>query len=235
MKTVLFIHGFSAKSEDNIYFINYLKEKRIDVNAFVLPGHFENKVEKSTSKEWLEASERELKKLISKNKKVILVGHSMGGAIATILASRYKVEKLVLIAPAFSIGSFNQNINDFKNLIMRKEERKFGSGFEGILTKTLTVNKSNIKEVKKIALLAKHRIKDVKCPLLLLHGTIDNVVSIKSSIELFGEFNCKKTFTLLTNVRHQVFKSNKRYDISKYIYNFIKGGIPFLMNQKNQL
>ena len=235
MKTVLFIHGYSAKKEDNIYFINYLKEKHIDVNTFVLPGHSENGVKESTSKEWIEASEKELKKLIDKNKKVILIGHSMGGAIATILASRYKVEKLVLIAPGFSLGSFNQNINDFKNLVLGKNEKELGTGFEGVLTKTLTVNKKTIKEVKKVSLLAKHRIKDVKCPLLLLHGTIDNVVSINHSIEAFGEFNCKKTFTLLTNVRHQVFKSNKKYETSKYIYNFIKGGIPFLINKKNQL
>ena len=235
MKTVLFIHGFSAKNEDNIYFINYLKEKRINVNTFVLPGHSEKGVEQSTCKEWLDASEKELKKLISKNKRVILIGHSMGGAIATILASRYKIEKLILIAPAFSLGSFNQNINDFKNLIMGKNDKELGTGFEGVLTKTLTVSKRNIKEVKKISLLAKERIKDVTCPLLLLHGTIDNVVSIKSSIESFSKFNCKKTFTLLTNVRHQVFKSCKKYEISNYIYSFIKGGIPFLISKKNQL
>lgn len=235
MKTVLFIHGFSAKKEDNIYFLEYLKKKKVDVNTFILPGHLENKVERITYDKWLEASEEELKKILEKNKDVILIGHSMGGAIATILASKYNVKKLVLIAPAFQVGSINQNISDFKNLILGKRNKELGTGFEGVLDKTLHVSKSSMLEVKKVAGLAKEKINEVKCPVLLLHGTMDNLVPITSSIELFSNFNTNKTFTLLTNVRHQVFKSNKKDVISKYIYKYIKGGIPFLITKRNEI
>lgn len=235
MKTILFIHGFSAREEDNIYFLEYLKRKKVDVNTFILPGHLENKVEKISYDKWLEASEEELKKLMEQKKSVILIGHSMGGAIATILASKYKVKKLVLIAPAYNVGSFHQNKEDFKNLILRKNNKDLGTGFEGLLRKTLTVPRSDLKEVKKIASLATEKIGSVTCPVLLLHGTMDQIVSVTSSVEAYGNFNCKKTFTLLTNVRHQVFKSNKKEEISSYIYKFIKGGLSFLANKKNEL
>lgn len=54
MRKVLFIHGFSARQEDNDYFIKYLqKHKNIQVNTFVLQGHEKDKIIYTSYKEWL--------------------------------------------------------------------------------------------------------------------------------------------------------------------------------------
>ena len=119
MKAVLFIHGLSAKVEDNEYFINEMKKyNNIEMFTFILPGHENDKVTKVTRKEWLSKSEQELKKILKKYSKVTIVAHSMGTIIAVNLAAKYKeVEKLVLIASAFQFGSFKQNKEDLKNII----------------------------------------------------------------------------------------------------------------------
>ncbi len=237
MKTVLFIHGFSAQEEDNIYFLNYLKTKKdIELKTFILPGHTEKKVEKISYQKWIEKAEEELMNLLNKGKTVIIIGHSMGGAIATLLAAKYsEVKKLILISPAYSIGSFIQNKEDLRNLLFHKQDKELGTGFEGFLKKTLTVPKGDLKEVKKVGELATSKIKEVTCPVLLLHGTMDNVVPITSSINIYANINAKKHFTILTNVRHQIFKSNKKEAISKYIYTYIKGNVAWLVNKKEHL
>ena len=111
LKAVLFIHGLSAKKEDNEYFIKRMNDfKNIELFTFTLPGHENDIVTKVTNKEWLDKSEEELQKILTKYKKVTIVAHSMGTIIAVNLASKYKeVEKLVLISSAFKFGSFKQN------------------------------------------------------------------------------------------------------------------------------
>ena len=68
MKKVLFIHGFSAKKEDNEYFIKYLKKhKNIKLNTFILPGHSEEKVTYVTYQKWLDKAEKEFSQIAKDN------------------------------------------------------------------------------------------------------------------------------------------------------------------------
>lgn len=236
-KAVLFIHGLSAKKEDNEYFINKLsKYRNIDLYYFTLPGHENDKVTKSTGKEWLEKSEEELKKVLKNYKKVTIVAHSMGTIIAVNLASKYKeVEKLVLISSAFIFGNFKQNKDDLLNILKRNVDKEVGTGFEGSLKKFFTIPKSVMFEYKKLADENKKNISKVKCPTLLLHGSIDNVISIKSSRYVYDNLKCKKDLVVIKNVRHQVFKSNKKEKISKYIYMFITFNILYELKKKKEI
>ena len=146
----------------------------------------------------------------------------MGTIIAVNLASKYKeVEKLVLISSAFKFGSFKQNRKDLKNILTKKVDDDVGNGFEGALKKFVEVPKSVMIEYRKLAEKNKENISKIKCPVLLLHGDIDNVVSTESSKYLYDNLNCEKELVIIKNVRHQIFKSNKKEIITKYIYNFI--------------
>lgn len=236
-KAVLFIHGLSAKKEDNEYFLEQMKKyKNIEIYSFVLPGHENDTVTKSTGQDWLKKAEDELKKVLKKHKKVTLVAHSMGTILAVNLASRYsEVEKLVLISSAFVFGNFKQNKDDLVKIITNKVDKEVGTGFEGALKKFIEIPKSVMIEYKKLADNNKENIPKIKCPTLLLHGSIDNVISIKSSRYVYENLTCSKDFVTIKNVRHQVFKSGKKDKITNYIYNFIAFNILYELNKKKEI
>jgi tRNA threonylcarbamoyladenosine biosynthesis protein TsaE len=103
-KAILIIHGFAGGTYDQEVLATKLELNwRYDVFNFTLPGHDVRLKKNATKDKWIESSEEHLKTLIDAGyKNIYLIGHSMGGVIATYLASKYKeVTKLVLAAPAF--------------------------------------------------------------------------------------------------------------------------------------
>lgn len=100
-KAAITIHGFLTVKEDFGRLYDYL-DFYDEVKAVELPGHNGDKpnfslfTTKATFKAVLDAYEQ----LASKYDCVDVIGFSMGGALATWLASVRKVDKLVLVSPA---------------------------------------------------------------------------------------------------------------------------------------
>ena len=68
-----------------------------------------------------------------------------------------------------------------------------------------------------------------------MHGSIDNVIPLKSSEYVYENLACHKDFVIINNVRHQVFKSTKKEQITKYIYNFITFNLLYELNKKKEI
>ena len=118
-KAILLIHGFVGGNYDYENLPNELQLYRnFDVFTFTLPGHEKTVVKGVKYQEWLDASVEKIKFLIENNyKEIYLIGHSMGGVIATYLASKYtEVKKLVLVAPAFRYFYFKDGKINIKNI-----------------------------------------------------------------------------------------------------------------------
>lgn len=231
MKKVLFIHGFSAKKEDNEYFIQYLKKhQNIDLHTFTLPGHEDDRVTYVSYQKWLDKAEKEFLSL--KSKKVILIGHSMGAIIAAHLASKYSVKKLILLSPAYYFGSLKQNEEDLKNIFKSK---KGDTGFEGCFSKMKHVSLRSFMEYIKLSHIGRQDISKIACPVLIMHGDKDPVIRLKSSEYVLKKLKSKKEFVLIKDVRHQLFKSAKKEMISKYIYDYICGGIRYFVHKRKEI
>ena len=96
-KAVLIIHGFAGGTYDEEKLANFLeRHAKLDVYSFTLPGHEKRTFKTVKYQEWIKESEDMLNRLINYGyKDIYLIGHSMGGVIATYLASKYKrVKKL---------------------------------------------------------------------------------------------------------------------------------------------
>ncbi len=223
---VLVIHGFCGGLWENEYLVNYLQQYRnLDVYAHTLPGHEKDFLAKIDYNEWINDSEKHLQELINKYNRVILIGHSMGGVIASYLATKYKIRKLVLIAPAFDYFNFSQNIDDIKDIKSVVKERD-NTIYKDFATKLLRYSPFVLNEFRKLVKEYKGCVKNIKCPTLVIHGTDDEIVKTDSSEYVLNNISTnRKYLKLFPGVRHRVFLGDKKEEISLCIYKFIREGL----------
>lgn len=224
-KAILIIHGFAGGTYDEEELANYLELNRnFDVFQFTLPGHEKN-LSKVKYKEWIEACEKQVEWLIKNGyNKIYLIGHSMGGVIATYLSSKYKeIKKLVLAAPAFHyLNVIKDELNVGKSLqIAPKIIKDYGS--DEVIARMLKFNISVIKEFMNLVKDYYDYPKYVTCKTLILQGNKDNLVPISSSEYVYETIKSKdKELVILDGKTHDIFRGNKKEEIFKLVENFLR-------------
>lgn len=106
----LYIHGFGASRGEGEYTLNRLAEKlKANVYYLRLPGHGESPEAHAavTFKQYLQTAEEALLHMPLLGQKVVVVGSSTGGLIATYLASRHSddIYALILAAPLWDFAN----------------------------------------------------------------------------------------------------------------------------------
>jgi carboxylesterase len=102
----LLLHGFGDTPQTLGYLAAYLHTQGWAVRAPLLPGHGRtlDQFAASRARDWIEAGRAELESLRSRYEAVVIIGLSMGGSLATILAAESPdVRALVLLAPYLSM------------------------------------------------------------------------------------------------------------------------------------
>ncbi len=104
-KAVLFVHGFAGTPNSFHDLPDQVAAAGWHVHAMLLPGHGTTPREfAQTSPQALrEAVTQELDALRERYDTVVLLGHSMGGALATLAAAETPVDALILTAPYYRI------------------------------------------------------------------------------------------------------------------------------------
>ena len=225
-RAVLLIHGFAGGVWDHIDLANALEfVPYFDVYNVILPGHDKSIITSVSKDDWIRSVEVEVEKLIKHGyKSIYLMGHSMGGVIASHIASKYsEVKKLVLVAPAFKYLKFKGEKLDvlsslkyapkaFKDYDLKEV---IGRIFKSPLPTTLEF----------IKLVDEHTdcVKKIDIPTLIIHGDCDNIVPLDSAMYVYK--NVKSTSVTLyeiEGVTHDTFR-NPRYDeVYNIIYKFLR-------------
>ncbi len=185
--TVVLLHGWGQNIQMMRPIGDNLKDK--DVIIIDLPGHGKSDEPKEV---WsLDDFVEMIHELLLKEKveNPILIGHSFGGKISLIYASKYKVKKLVLFGSPFKV---KKNPNSLKVKILKKI--KSLPGMEKIAEKAKkhmgSVDYRNASPIMR-EILVKHvntditdLVKKIKCPTIIIWGTNDKAVDIADAYEL---------------------------------------------------
>lgn len=227
-KAILMIHGFVGGSYDFGNFHNELQTyKKFDVFTYTLPAHDKFIVKDVKYQEWIEESVRQIEFLINNGyKEIYLIGHSMGGVIASHLASEYpQVKKLVLAAPAFRYFSFKDGKIDIKNI---NESIKSipgiikGENTEQVISRILKTPLPTIIEFTKLVNTLQNCVNNIVCPTLIIHGLNDLVVP-QSATDYVHE-SIKSGTNILINIdklNHDCFKGEKGKEVRDIIKEFL--------------
>lgn len=102
----LLVHGWIGSRVDFNNLGARLNERGFTVRAMLLPGHATTPraLEEIDAEEMIEAVREEYRALRSRYDRVDVIGFSMGGSLATLLAAEEPVGRLVLVAPFYEIA-----------------------------------------------------------------------------------------------------------------------------------
>ncbi|KAF0227658.1 MAG: Esterase/lipase [Erysipelotrichaceae bacterium] len=168
--------------------------------------------------QWLQRAEDGLAQLIAQERKVWLIGFSMGGVIATYLSTLYSVERLVLLAPAFEYLSLQNVKGAAKNVartIIKKPRTNLSSNYPPLPTSFSPVFRS-------IIALCRDSIGKVDVPVLFLHGSDDETIPIRSSENAYAKVPHEmKLLLVIAGVMHRLLDDDRlNQDILKLIDDF---------------
>lgn len=223
-KAVLIIHGFAGGTYDQEPLFYHLQPKlEFDVYNFTLPGHITNLSSNVEYQDWIDAVDSRIAQLKNMGyKKIYLIGHSMGGVLATLAAIKHPiVKKLILVAPAFQVFSTDDG-NTIKKAIKQGPEIFRNYRIKEIISRFLKVSISQAREFLKFIDTASDYPCNLTIPTLIIQGIDDEIVPFDSSVNVYNKMKCKKWLITIDGINHDVFRGIKVNEINKEIYFFLK-------------
>lgn len=224
-KGILIIHGFAGGVYEQEYLFKHLQViGKFDVFNFTLPGHDYESVDKITADDWISSACCQMDFLIANGyKEIYVIGHSMGGVIATFIAGKYKeVKKLVLLAPAFRVFGFEEGTIDVESGIKKIPKLVEQYGSKVITKKFIKLPHNFIDEFFNLITSLQETPKRVYCPTLILRGNDDNVVPEEAVKYVYNNIqSTDKKLIHYDNTTHDILLLDTKDKVTKDIIKFL--------------
>ncbi|WP_328040714.1 alpha/beta hydrolase [Niallia taxi] len=222
----LCIHGFTGAPNEVEPLAEYLLEHTDWECAMpVLPGHGELLQLKGVSfNEWIHCAERALEELLERHEEVYVVGFSMGGMIASYLAARYPVKKLVLLSAAAFYINPKQLRADIINMCRDLYNGKLFENelFNRYSYKIKTTPLSATIQFRKLVRHIKPLLESVTIPTFIAQGDSDGIVPLKSADYLYQTIKAKKKkIVYMKNSKHLICHCKDNQALFSQILNFL--------------
>jgi len=236
---VLFVHGFVGGTDNFADVPERVADLGVYVEAMLLPGHGTRArdLREVPGDELLDAVLAKVRELKSSHKRVVLVSHSMGGALSTLAASEESVDGLVLGAPYFGVthkwyygfrpetwakvtapvvpwifkGQLFLQVND-------KSSRKHITSYRWIPSKAVVTLGKLGKRVSTPEVLG-----EIECPVLLFHAKGDVAASPDAAEHAFEMMASQdKELVWLPRSNHHIFWDYDRETVATGTVAFVE-------------
>ena len=217
------IHGFGVRRAHEFDALRaYFEPLGYTIDAPLLFD--QTQMDDIDAKQWISRAEEPLKALFKTHSRIIVIGFSMGAVIASDLARRYPVDRLVLIAPGFeyiTVKAVMGTVGDKARQFLRLPDAAISqSGFPALpdhFTNTF----------REVVAKCKESITQVYCPVLIFHGTADQTIPVRSSDYAYDQIPHKrKRLFILKNVPHRVLdEKDINQDVFKIMHEFFIASI----------
>ena len=162
---IIAIHGF-GKRRTHEY--NNLKSALKDYDI-VIPELFDQTKEDDVYwYNWVSKAEEAIIKAKNEKREIVLIGFSMGGVIATYLASKFVIKKLILLAPAFEYMTVTTVQTTVNHALFKKAD------IEDVIYEPLPTNFTPV--FMEVVNNCKDAIDKVSCPTVIMHCMEDEVI-----------------------------------------------------------
>lgn len=188
---VITIHGFGKKTASEMAPLKaWLEKNGFEVWTFAY--YDPDQLDDTNFHQWIARCEEKVRQAIATGRTIHLLGFSMGGVIASYLASVYSVHDLLLAAPAFYPLNFSK--------IEQAARSKVLSSGEDSSSMSADQTRAFLNVVSSY----RHSLDHVDCPILILHGTADEVIPPKSSEKIYQQIPSKQKYLVwIEGARHR--------------------------------
>ncbi|HEY5544720.1 MAG TPA: alpha/beta fold hydrolase [Gemmatimonadaceae bacterium] len=234
---VLILHGFGDTPQSVRALATALHANGWTVRAPLLHGHGSSlrAFTEASAQSWLADAGHALDELRTHVTRVVLVGQSMGGALATILASEGHVDALVLLVPfgrlsprAARFAAFHRVVSLFvpylrsrsDSSILDPEARSRGLG-RGVTTPRL------LHELSLIVRHARDSAPSIRVPALVIHSRQDPRVTIGDAEAAFARLgSTEKTLEWATRSGHVLTVDFDRDWVTSQVLGWLEAQVP---------
>lgn len=197
---VITIHGYGRRRKhemDNL--LLWDKEQEFEIVQFHMYDIFDEK--DCDWMLWVSRAKEVVDSYAMQKREIYLIGFSMGGVIASYLATVCPVKKLVLLAPAFQYI----HLENIASLITKGAASLLSSSSEKKDIKEVEIPRPFYGAFMDLVKALKKYIAYVECPVLFIHGDADEVIPLKSSINAFEKVkHQQKKLFILHNGHHRL-------------------------------
>jgi carboxylesterase len=201
-RAALLLHGFGDTPQALEYLAAYLQSHGWAVRAPLLPGHGRSLAEFAATRavDWIDLARRELETLRARYPAVSIVGLSMGGSLATILAAEARdVRALVLLAPYLSMPTRLRRAAAAHHLLGIGIPYLRGGGERSIrdpaeVARNLSYGFTTprlVHELGRVVQQARHAAPSVTAPTLVIQSRQDNRIPPDAAERAFALFTAR--------------------------------------------
>lgn len=221
----LCIHGFTGGAYEIEPLAAYLQQHtNWKVEAPTLPGHgMELALKEVSYTDWIHAAEHALATLKEKVDTLYVIGFSMGGMIASHLAAKHQVDKLVLLSPSRRYLNLKQMAIDISTIIKDRLAGRLEDNFfyQHYQHKKGAIPMHAYIEFLKCMKFTKPALKHITCPVLVAQGIQDGMVPYTSTHYLDKEIPIDIDVIYYANSKHHICLGEDKDIVNNAVYHFL--------------